>query len=150
MTKQDNINKRTTCNIKQKTFNYITATTILISLIGVITSMDQHSINGQTMIGNSTVNSSLSQAITTAERSLGNNSYAIGAFGEDHDGSLVYRIILSTSGTEFYDAAVDSANGQILTTLELSQKELEDKHLGHSQKMLTQPKLNNTFDTFAH
>jgi len=151
MTKQDNIKQRTILNIKQKTLlTYITAITFLIAFMGAIIFMEERSIKGQTMMGNSTVNTSLSQAITTAEQSIGNNSYAIGAFGEDRGGSLVYRVILGTSGTEFYDVAVDSESGHVLTTQELSQKGLEDEHLEHSQKMLTQPKLNNTFDTFAH
>ena len=48
-------------------------------------------------------------------RAVGNNSYAIGAFGEDHQGSLVYRVILGTPGTEFYDVTVDSESGNVLT-----------------------------------
>ena len=151
MTEQDNIEKRIMGNMKQKTlFRYVTVTAFLISLIGAITFVDQQIISGQTMMGNSTVSISLSESITIAERSVGNNSYAIGAFGEDRGGSLVYRIILGTLGTEFYDVTVDSDSGNILRTQELSQKELEDEHLEHSQKMLSQPKLNNTFNTFMH
>jgi hypothetical protein len=151
MTEQDNIEKRIMGNMKQKTlFRYVTVTAFLISLIGAITFVDQQIISGQTMMGNSTVSTSLSESITIAERSVGNNSYAIGAFGEDRGGSLVYRIILGTLGTEFYDVTVDSDNGNVLRTQELSQKELEDEHLEHSQKMLSQPKLNNTFNTFMH
>ena len=151
MTEQDNIEKRIMGNMKQKTlFRYVTVTAFLISLIGAITFVDQQIISGQTMMGNSTVSTSLSESITIAERSVGNNSYAIGAFGEDRGGSLVYRIILGTLGTEFYDVTVDSDSGNVLRTQELSQKELEDEHLEHSQKMLSQPKLNNTFNTFMH
>ena len=151
MTEQDNIEKRIMGNMKQKTlFRYVTVTAFLISLIGAITFVDQQIISGQTMMGNSTVSTSLSESITIAERSVGNNSYAIGAFGEDRGGSLVYRIILGTLGTEFYDVTVDSDNGNVLRTQELSQKELEDEHLEHSQKMLSQPKLNNTLNTFMH
>ena len=151
MTKQDNIKKRTIGKMKQKTlFRYIAVTAFLISFIGVITFSDEQTIRGQTMMGNSTVNTSLSESITIAESAVGNNSYAIGAFGEDRQGSLVYRIILGTPDTEFYDVTVDSDSGQVLTTQELSQKELEDEHLEHSQKMLSQPKLNNTFNTFMH
>lgn len=151
MTEQDNIEKRIMGNMKQKTlFRYVTVTAFLISLIGAITFVDQQIISGQTMMGDSTVSTSLSESITIAERSVGNNSYAIGAFGEDRGGSLVYRIILGTLGTEFYDVTVDSDNGNVLRTQELSQKELEAEHLEHSQKMLSQPKLNNTFNTFMH
>lgn len=151
MTKQDNVKKHTSRNQKQKTpFTHYIAAAFIVSFIGAITLVNEQSISAQTMIGNSTVNTSLSQAITSAERAVGNNSYAIGAFGEDRQGSLVYRIILGTPGTEFYDVTVDSESGNVLTAQGLSQTELEDKHLEHSQKMLTQPMLNNTFDTFVH
>lgn len=151
MTKQDNVEKRIMGKMKQKTlFRYVTVTAYLISISGAITFVDQQIISGQTMMGNSTSSTSLSESITIAERSVGDNSYAIGAFGEDRGGSLVYRIILGTLGTEFYDVTVDSDSGNVLRTQELSQKELEDEHLEHSQKMLSQPKLNNTFNTFMH
>ena len=41
----------------------------------------------------SKVNTTLTQAITTAEQSVGNNSFALAAFGGDHDGFLAYTIL---------------------------------------------------------
>jgi len=79
----------------------------------------------------SKVNTSLTQAITTAEQSVGNNSFAL-AFGADVGGDLAYIIILGTPGTEFYNVIVDPGNGQILSSEESSQKEIEEMHLKHS------------------
>jgi hypothetical protein len=84
----------------------------------------------------SKVNTSLTQAITTAEQSVGNNSFALAAFGADLDGDLVYIIILGTPGTEFYNVIVDPGNGQILSSQESSQKEIEERHLKHSAAVL--------------
>ncbi|MPZ07339.1 MAG: hypothetical protein GEU26_13145 [Nitrososphaeraceae archaeon] len=80
----------------------------------------------------SKVNTSLTQAITTAEQSVGNNSFALAAFGADLGGDLVYMIILGTPGTEFYNIIVDPGNGRILSSEESSQEEIEEKHLKHS------------------
>jgi hypothetical protein len=80
----------------------------------------------------SKVNTSLTQAITNAEQSVGNNSFALAAFGADLGGDLVYMIILGTPGTEFYNVIVDPGNGQILSSQESSQKEMEERHLAHS------------------
>lgn len=80
----------------------------------------------------SKVNTSLTQAITTAEQSVGNNSFALAAFGADLGGYLTYIIILGTPGMEFYNVIVDPGNGQILSSQESSQKEIEERHLAHS------------------
>jgi len=71
----------------------------------------------------SKVNSSLTQAITTAEQSIGNNSFALAAFGGPHGPYLVYTIILATPGMEFNKVIVDPGTGQILASQEISQKE---------------------------
>jgi hypothetical protein len=102
---------------------------------------DQHKmkINGtinleQTIIEaiDSKVNTSLTQAITIAEQSVGNNSFALAAFGADQGGYLTYVIILGTPGTEFHNVIVDPGNGQILSSQRSSQSEIEEKHLAHS------------------
>jgi hypothetical protein len=80
----------------------------------------------------SKVNTSLTQAITTAEQSVGNNSFALAAFGADQGGYLTYIIILGTPGTEFYNVIVDPGNGQILSSQQSSQKKIEEMHLEHS------------------
>ena len=84
----------------------------------------------------SKVNTSLTQAITTAEQSVGNNSFALAAFGADQGGLLVYTIILGTPGTEFYYVIVDPGNGQILVSQEMSQEEIEERHLKHSAAVM--------------
>ena len=144
--------------------------TTLIAIMGVITFTSEHSINAQMMIGDrgdfGNMNTSLTQAMTIAERSVGNNSFAIAAFdnivgndpfaiaafGEDRAnylaGKLVHTIILDTPGTEFYHVIVDPGNGQVLAKQELSPKELENMHLEHSRKVMTDPHLVN--GTFVH
>jgi uncharacterized membrane protein YkoI len=81
---------------------------------------------------NSKINTSLTQAMTTAERSVGNNAFAVAAFGSEEGGYFVYRIILATPGMKFYWVKVDPGNGQILGTQEVSQKELDKMHKEHS------------------
>ena len=71
----------------------------------------------------SKVNTSLTQAITTAEQSIGNNSFALAAFGGPHGPYLVYTIILATPGMEFNMVIVDPGTGQVLASQEISQKD---------------------------
>jgi uncharacterized iron-regulated membrane protein len=71
----------------------------------------------------SKVSTTLTQAITTAEQTTGNNSFALAAFGGPHGGYLVYTIILGTPGMEFHKVIVDPGTGQILASQEISQKE---------------------------
>src|ERR671918_528574 len=129
-------------------------TITLMAVMGVITFTGEHSINAQMMIGDrggsGNMNTSLTQAMTIAEQSVGNNSVAIAALGEDRAedlaGNLVHSIILDTPGTEFYHVIVNPGNGQVVAAQELSQKELENMHLEHSRKVLAEPHLvNNTF-----
>ena len=74
--------------------------------------------------------------MTTAEKSVGNDSFALGAFGNDQDGFFVYRIILGTPRMEFYNVMVDPENGQILATQGTSKNELEKMHLEHSSEVV--------------
>jgi hypothetical protein len=144
--------------------------TTLIAIMGVITFTGEHSINAQMMIGDrggsGNMNTSLTQAMAIAEQSVSNNSiaiaafdnivgndpFSIAAFGEDRTkelaGSLVHSIILDTPGTEFYHVIVDPGNGQVLVKQELSPMELENMHLEHSRKVMTDPHLVN--GTFVH
>jgi hypothetical protein len=71
----------------------------------------------------SKVNTTLTQAITTAEQSVGNNSFALAAFGGPHGDYLVYTIILGTPAMEFHKVIVDPGTGQILASQVISQKE---------------------------
>jgi hypothetical protein len=81
---------------------------------------------------NSEINTTLTQAMTTAERSVGNDAFAVAAFGSEEGGYFAYRIILATPGMEFYWAKVDPGNGEILETQQVSQKELDEMHKEHS------------------
>lgn len=84
----------------------------------------------------SKVNTSLTQAITTAEQSIGNNSFALAAFGGPYGAYLVYTVILGTPGMEFNKVIVDPGTGQILASQEISQKEWmkmqQLQHMMHS------------------
>jgi hypothetical protein len=129
-----------------------TATLIAMMMIGIITSTSGHNVSAQMMMGDrggfgnmtsgqqqingtinlgqtifeaigSKVNTSLTQAITTAEQSVGNNSFALAAFGGEHGGYLVYTIILGSAGMQFNKVIVDPGNGQVLASQEISEKE---------------------------
>jgi hypothetical protein len=84
----------------------------------------------------SKVNTTLTQAITTAEQSVGNNSFALAAFGGPYGDYLVYTIILGTPGMEFHKVIIDPGTGQVLASQEMSQKEWmkmqQMQHMMHS------------------
>jgi hypothetical protein len=127
--------------------------TIIVTLISMISMLiSEHIINAQMITENRSefgnMNTSLSQAMITAEKSVGNNSFTIAGFGINGGGHLAYTIIVGTHGPEFYNVTVDPTNGQVLATAELTQKELEERHLEHSLKVLTEPHLMN--NTFVH
>jgi uncharacterized membrane protein YkoI len=86
---------------------------------------------------NSNINTSLTQAMTAAERSVGNNAFAAAAFGSEENGYFAYRIILATPGMKFYWVKVDPANGQVLETQQVSQKELDKMHKEHSAMVVS-------------
>jgi hypothetical protein len=81
---------------------------------------------------NSRINTSLIQAMTTAERSVGADTFAVAAFGSEEGGYFAYRIILAAPGMKFYWVKVDPGNGQILETKQVSQEELDKMHKEHS------------------
>lgn len=85
---------------------------------------------------NSKVKTSLTQAMTIAEKSIGNNSSALAAFGNDRGGYFVYHIILGTPTMKFYNVLVDPGSGQILSTQETSKRDLEQMHLEHSSEVV--------------
>jgi Peptidase propeptide and YPEB domain len=86
---------------------------------------------------NSQINTSLTQAMTTAERSVGNGAFAVAAFGSEEGGYFAYRIILATPGMKFYYVKVDPGNGEILETQQVSQKELDKMHKEHSAMVVS-------------
>lgn len=71
----------------------------------------------------SKMNLTLNDAITTAEQSVGNNSYAMVAMSQEKDGFMVYSVILGTPNMEFYKVIVDPGNGQVLSSNEMSMME---------------------------
>jgi hypothetical protein len=71
----------------------------------------------------SKVNTTLTQAITTAEQTIDNNSFALAAFVGPQGAYLVYTIILGMPGMEFYKVIIDPGTGQVLASQEISQKE---------------------------
>jgi hypothetical protein len=83
----------------------------------------------------SKVKTSLAQAMTTAERSVGNNSFAVAAFGGEYGGYFAYQIILGTPTMEFYTILVDPGNGHVLATQKVSAAELERMHQEHSAEV---------------
>ena len=86
---------------------------------------------------NSRINTSLTQAMSTAERLIGNDAFAVAAFGSEEGGHFAYRIILATPEMNFYWVKVDPGNGQILETEEVSQKELDMMHREHSAMVVS-------------
>jgi hypothetical protein len=86
---------------------------------------------------NPKINASLTQTMTAAERSVGNDAFAVAAFGSEENGYFAYRIILATPGMEFYWVKVDPANGQVLESQRVSQKELDNMHKEHSAMVVS-------------
>src|SRR5918995_4164325 len=97
----------------------------------------------------SKINTSLTQAITTAEQSVGNYSFALAAFGAEQGGYFTYRIILGTPGMKFYNVIVDPGNGQILATQEVSQRELEKMHQEHSLEVVRSSGSSSSSSSFS-
>ena len=85
----------------------------------------------------SKINTSLTQAMATAEKSVGNDSFAVAGFGSEEGGYFAYRIILATPAMKFYWVKVDPGNGQILETQQVSQKELDKMHKEHSTMVVS-------------
>lgn len=121
------------------------------SWAGNTTSSQQQQQHEQKMINNVTINlekiifqaieskinTSLTQAMATAEKSVGNDSFAVAAFGSEEGGYFAYRIILATPEMKFYYTKVDPGNGQILETQQVSQKELDKMHKEHSAMVVS-------------
>jgi hypothetical protein len=84
----------------------------------------------------SKINTSLTQAMTTAERAVANNSFAVAAFGGEYGGYFAYQIILGTPEMKFYNVLVDPGNGQVLATQKVSAAELQKMHQEHSAEVV--------------
>jgi len=69
------------------------------------------------------INVTLSEAISTAEQSVGNGTMAMSANGAEKDGFLVFEILLGSPDMKFTKVLVDSGNGQVLQTEPVSMME---------------------------
>ncbi|MFZ0203713.1 MAG: PepSY domain-containing protein [Nitrososphaeraceae archaeon] len=89
------------------------------------------SINLMNIIGQaigSNVNVSLSDAATTAEGSVGNNSHAVAAHIDEQNGYLVYNVMVIDPSMNFSKVIVDPGNGQVLFSKQLSKEEHRMMH----------------------
>ena len=73
---------------------------------------------------------SLSNATTTAESSVGNNSHAVAAHLGDKNGYLVYTIFVLDPNMNFNTVIVDPGNGQVLSSKQISKEEHSMMHKG--------------------
>jgi uncharacterized membrane protein YkoI len=71
----------------------------------------------------SKVNVSLSDAATTAESSVGNNSHAVAAHIDEQNGYLVYNVMVIDPSMNFSKVTVDPGNGQVLSSKQISKEE---------------------------
>ena len=76
-------------------------------------------------------NVTLPQAISTAELSVGNGSFAMSANGEEKDGFLVISVVLGSPDMKFTKVLVDPGTGLVLQTKPLSV--MEWMKMMHSQ-----------------
>ena len=120
-------------------FGNMTSSSSLHGLLKKGMTASNGTINLQQTIFNaihSKVNTSLIQAMTTAERTVGNNSFAVAGFGGEYGGYFTYQIILGTPRMEFYVVLVDPGNGHVLATQKVSAAELEKMHQEHSAEVV--------------
>lgn len=68
----------------------------------------------------SQIKTSLSDASSAAEKSIGNSSHAVGAHVSDENGYLVYVVAVVDSSGKVHKLIIDPTNGKILLSRELS------------------------------
>ena len=68
----------------------------------------------------SQIKTSLSDASSAAEKSIGNNSHAVSAHVSDENGYLVYVVAIVDSNGKVHKLIIDPSNGKILLSRELS------------------------------
>jgi uncharacterized membrane protein YkoI len=73
----------------------------------------------------SKINVSLSDAATTAETSVGNESHAVSAELGENNGFLVYNIMIIDPSMNFSKVGVDPGTGEVLLTVPIS----KEKHM---------------------
>ena len=84
----------------------------------------------------SRVNVSLSNATTTAEDSIGNNSHAVVAHIDESNGYLVYSVMVIDPSMNISNVIVDPGNGDVLLTEQISKEEHMMMHKMGGQHMM--------------
>ena len=104
----------------------MTADGMMIPGQNITSSINLMNIIGQAIGSN--VNVSLSDAATTAEGSVGNDSHAVAAHIDEQNGYLVYNIMVIDPSMNFSKVIVDPGNGQVLFSKQLSKEEHRMMH----------------------
>jgi hypothetical protein len=84
----------------------------------------------------SKVNVSLSDAATTAEGSIGNNSHAVAAHIDEQNGYLVYNVMVIDPSMNLSKVIVDPGNGQVMLSEQISKEEHMMMHGMGKQNMM--------------
>ena len=85
----------------------------------------------------SKVNVSLSDAVTTAEGSVGNGSHAVSAHIDENNGYLVYRVTVTDPSMNFSKVIVDPGNGQVLLSEQASKADMMKYEMERHHKMMS-------------
>jgi uncharacterized membrane protein YkoI len=97
------------------------------------------SINLMNIIGEaigSNINVSLSDAATTAETSVGNDSHAVSAELGEEGTFLVYNIMVIDPSMNFSKVIVDPGNGEVLSSEQISKEQHMKMHGKDKQGMM--------------
>jgi hypothetical protein len=97
------------------------------------------SINLMNIIGEaigSNINVSLSDAATTAETSVGNDSHAVSAKLGEEGTFLVYNIMVIDPNMNFSKVIVDPGNGEVLSSEQISKEQHMKMHGKDKQGMM--------------
>jgi uncharacterized membrane protein YkoI len=97
------------------------------------------SINLMNVIGEaigSNINVSLSDAATTAETSVGNDSHAVSAELGEEGTFLVYNIMVIDPNMNFSKVIVDPGNGEVLSSEQISKEQHMKMHGKDKQGMM--------------
>jgi hypothetical protein len=78
----------------------------------------------------------LSDAATTAEGSIGNNSHAVAAHIDEQNGYLVYNVMVIDPSMNLSKVIVDPGNGQVMLSEQISKEEHMMMHGMGKQNMM--------------
>jgi hypothetical protein len=133
MTKQ-NADAQTSGTNATDTGNMTAADTMMKPGLNITSSINLMNIIHQTI--GSKVNVSLSDAATTAEGSVGNNSHAVAAHIDDKNGYLVYNVMVIDPSMNLSKVIVDPGNGEVLLSEQISKEEHMMMHGMGKQHMM--------------